>query len=453
MAGSRRKWVILIPILAGVAVLVLLKQSKTPPEQEPSRETARLVRVIPVETVSVTPVVKGYGSVSPGRSWEAVAQVKGKILEKNPRLEKGAIIKAGSLLLRIDPTDYQLAIAQIEAEMVAARAQLEELEAKAANFRASLEIQESAYALNEKEMQRKRRLVAKGNVSRAELETQERALLGQQQSVQSQRNSLNLIPSQRTVLDAQLARLDANLAAANRDLAHTEVRLPFIGRISRVNVEQDRYVREGEVLAAADGLEMAEIEAQIPLEQLGSLVRSDETLDILQAAPGVSGGSPLGLSARIRLSEGEFSATWNGRVARLSDTLDPKTRTIGVIVEVDAPYANVQPGVRPPLVKGLFVEVILAGKPRPDSLVIPRFALQQGKAYIVNSENRLEIRTLELELSQADYVVVRSGIEPGEQLVVSDLVPAIEGMLLQPQLDGETQKKLAEWTSRSGQDD
>jgi RND family efflux transporter MFP subunit len=368
-------------------------------------------------------------------------------------LEKGAIIKGGSLLLRIDPTDYQLAIAQIEAEIVAARAQLQEIDAKAENIRASLRIEETAYELNEKEMQRKRRLVAKGNVSRSELETQERALLGQEQSVQSQRNSLNLIPSQRALLEAQLTRLEANLASANRDLAHTEVRLPFTGRIARIDVEQDRYVREGEVLAAADGLEMVEIEAQIPLEQLGGLVRSDETLDILQAAPGVAGGSALGLSARIRLSEGGLSAIWKGRVARLSDTLDPKTRTIGVIVEVDAPYANVQPGVRPPLVKGLFVEVILAGRPRPDSLVIPRFALQQGKAYVVNSDNRLEIRTLEVELAQANYLVVRDGLEPGEQLVVSDLVPAIEGMLLQPRLDEETRDRLAEWTSWSGRDD
>ncbi|MEA3292748.1 MAG: hypothetical protein U9Q71_10670, partial [Pseudomonadota bacterium] len=149
MATSRRKWVILIPVLAGVAALFLLKQNKTPPEQEAPRETARLVRVIDVPTTTVTPVAKGYGSVSPARRWEAVAQVKGKILEKNPLLEKGAILEDGSLLLRIDPTDYQLAMAQIEAEILAARAQLRELDAKAENIRLSLKIEESAHALSE----------------------------------------------------------------------------------------------------------------------------------------------------------------------------------------------------------------------------------------------------------------------------------------------------------------
>ena len=63
----------------------------------------------------------------------------------------------------------------------------------------------------------------------------------------------------------------------------------------------------------------------------------------------------LGLSATVRLPE--FSLGWEARFARMSDTIDPQTRTVGVIVEVDDPYEGVRPGVRPPLVKEMFVEV------------------------------------------------------------------------------------------------
>jgi len=441
MSSAHRKWVIIIPILAGIAGLTVLKQNKTPPVQEALQEKPRLVRVISTPSVTLAPVAKGYGSVSPARTWEAVSQVKGKILEKNPLLEKGAILKAGSLLLRIDPTDYQLAIAQIEADILATRAQLEELEAKAANTRISLQIEQTAYALNEKELQRKRNLVDKGSVSRSDLETQERALLAQQQSVQSQKNSLNLIPSQRALLEAQLARQEANLSASRRDLIHTEIYLPFTGRISKVNVEQDRYIREGEVLAAADGLNMAEVEAQIPLGQMSNLIRSDKIVNVLEQAAEDPHQS-LGLSASIQLQEGDLSASWEARLARLSDTLDPKTRTVGVIVEIDDPYSKAQPGVRPPLFKGLFVEVILTGKPRPDSLIIPRYALHGGKVYVANSDNRLEIRPVNVELVQPDYLVIREGLQPGERLVVSDLIPAVDGMLLNPKEDERTLQQL-----------
>jgi len=443
MASHPRRWVIILPILIGVATIALLKQNKQPPVQQAPVEQPRLVRVVGVPSLTTIPQAQGHGTVRPVRTWEAVSRIRGDIIEKHPLLEKGAILEAGTLLLRIDPTDYQLAIAQTQADIQAIEAQLQELETKAANARTSLKIEQRALALGEKELTRKRDLIGKGGVSRSDLEGQERALLTQQQSVQGQRNTLNLIPSQRALLEAELARQHSRLTSAERDLAHTEIRMPFTGRIADVQVEQQQYVREGEVLAAADGLERAEIEVQVPIEQFGSLIRSDKVIDILKAN-GEANASEFGLSAEVRLQQGTLSATWQGRVSRLSDTLDPKTRTAGVIVEVDNPYAGVRPGVRPPLLKGLFVEVILSGKPRPQSLVIPRFALHQGQIYIVTADNRLQIRPVDIELLQPEYAIIASGVSAGEQVVVSDLVPAIDGMLLKPVVDERQQLQLSE---------
>jgi len=186
---------------------------------------------------------------------------------------------------------------------------------------------------------------------------------------------------------------------------------------------------------------MAEVEAQIPLGQMSNLIRSDKIVNVLDSAAEDPHQS-LGLSARVRLQEGDLSASWEARLARLSDTLDPKTRTVGVIVEIDDPYSKAQPGVRPPLFKGLFVEVILTGKPRPESLIIPRYALHDGKVYVVNGDNRLEIRPVQVELVQPDYLVIREGLQPGERLLVSDLIPAVDGMLLKPQQDKRALQQL-----------
>ena len=55
-----------------------------------------------------------------------------------------------------------------------------------------------------------------------------------------------------------------------------------------------------------------------------------------------------------------------------------------------------------------------------------------GKVYVVDAENRLQIRPLSILFSQGPFSVISDGIEPGEQIVVSDPIPAVEGMLLDP---------------------
>jgi multidrug efflux pump subunit AcrA (membrane-fusion protein) len=144
----------------------------------------------------------------------------------------------------------------------------------------------------------------------------------------------------------------------------------------------------------------------------------------------------------VWLRDSGLDVRWDGRFARMSDTLDPDTRTVGVIVEVDQPYADVQPGVRPPLVKGLFVEVDLRGPPRPERLVIPRHALHAGQVYLIGEDGRLEIRAVTLETLQPEYAAVADGVEAGERVVVSDLVPAITGMRLEGAPDNELLERL-----------
>ncbi|MCP3870871.1 MAG: HlyD family efflux transporter periplasmic adaptor subunit [Gammaproteobacteria bacterium] len=441
MSPKPKKWVLILPVVIGIAGFVLLKQNQTQPVREALSEQPKLVRVIEAPLVTVIPGATGHGTVAPARTWGAVAQVGGRIVEKHPQLARGSILEADTLVLQIDPTDYELAIAQTEADIQAIHAQLDEQEMRTENGRKSLAIEQAALELNAKELERKRALVGKGGVSRSDLEDQERSLLGQQQSVQAQQNSLNLIPSQKALLMAQLAQQQAKLAAARRNLEHTSVRLPFTGRIAEVNVELDQYVREGEVLTIADDLEMAEVESQIPIEQIGGLLRSNPATDGV-TTPFKLSRAGFGLKAEVRLREAGISATWQARVARLSDTLDPKTRTLGVFVEVEKPYVGVKPGVRPPLIKGLFVEVTLTGAPRPDSLVIPRHALHDDKVYLVDGQNRLEIRAVEPMLLQPGFVVLSKGLSGGERIVVSDLVPAIEGMLLEPTVDEPLLKGL-----------
>ena len=292
------------------------------------------------------------------------------------------------------------------------------------------------------EVQRKQKLVSSGAVSSSELEREQRGVLAQRQSIPSLENTVNLYPAERRRLEAELARLEAQLKGARLDLQRTRVTMPFVGRIAEVGVEQFQFVRQGDRLATADAIAKAEINVQVPVWRLSALVRSEGITDISELRA-VNIGERLGVSARVYLDLDDLLIEWEGRVVRFSDELDPQSRTLGVIVEVDKPYSNIQPGVRPPLVKGFFVRVELLGRPRPDTLVIPRSALYRGHVHVVNSDNRLERRKVRTEIDAASYYSVIEGLQAGDRIVVSDLVPAIDGMLIDPMDDPETTQRLA----------
>lgn len=434
---------IVIPILVvGIAVLVVLIKNRVEPERLEFAEKVTAVRTIEVPSLTVIPRFTGFGTVEPSQVWNSVAQVSGKVTIVDPSFEKGNIVAKDQFLLQIDPTDFELAIAQVETNIESVRAQVAELEIQETNSRASLAIEKESLSILEMEVERKRKLVGSGAVSSSDLEREQRSALAQRQSMQNLENALNLYPAERRRLEAELARLQAQLQSARLDLDRTRVSMPFTGRVAEVGVEQFQYVRQGDRLASADAIAKAEIEVQVPLWRLTAIIRSEGITDVSELR-GVNIGERLGISASVYLDQGNLFTEWEGRVVRFSDQLDPQTRTLGVIVEVDRPYSNIQPGIRPPLVKGFFVRVELRGRPRANTLVVPRSALHEGHVYLINSDNRLEKRLVTTGIQGASYYSVAGGLAAGERIVVSDLIPAIDGMLLDSVDDPETAERLA----------
>lgn len=444
-----RKWLLLIPLLIGIGIFVFLLKSRSVPEQSAPTEQARAVRIIPVPEVTVIPRATGYGTVTPDRTWEAVAEVSGKITELHKNLKKGELLKAGATLLKIDPSDYQLALARAQADIKATEAQLAELSVKEANIEASLEIEQQALDLSEQELKRKQALVKSGTVTRSQLEQEQRTVLAQRQSVQAQQNALNLIPSERQLLLAQLARYQAQLGSARLDLAHTMISLPFDARIAEVRIEQSEFVRQGDVLLVADSIRAAEITAQFPVNKLRPLIQPKQ--QALTELDNETARRVLGFSAEVRipnlpnlpnLPNQIPPMRWDAEFVRASDAVDERTRTLGIVVAVQEPYRQARPGIRPPLVKGMFAEVELRGAPRPESLIIPRAALHGDQVYLLDEKNRLQRRTVSLAFTQGNFAVVAEGLQAGEQIIVSDLLPAIDNMLLQPRADPDLLAQL-----------
>ena len=426
-----RRLLVLPPVVVGVALVAWMAANNAGPEQAPLAERSRAVRVISAPKVEIVPRALGYGYVQPERVWEAVAQVGGQIVEKHPQLKQGAIVAEGEILLRIDPTDYELAVRRLDGEMRGARAALAELKIEAGNIRSSLGIDARGLVLAERELERKQTLRKRGTISQAALDNEERSVLERRQAVQQQTNALNLIPTRNETLEARLATLAAQMAEARENIVRTTIAAPFDGRIAQVNVERTQFATPGEVLAVVDSIDVAEIAAQIPVDKLLPLIPADLG-DGLNLSPGNVGRliERLGFQAVVRLSAGDVTYEWPADFRRVRETVDPVTRTVGVVVAVDEPYRGTRLGERPPLAKNMYVAVDLIGRRQPPAIVVPRSALHQDLVYVANGDSRLERRAVEIGLRQADFVTIISGLEEGELVIVSDLSPAVEGMLL-----------------------
>ena len=416
------------PVVLGVLVVVWMAASRQPPVQAEKSEPFRTVRVIEAPLVELVPRAEGYGPVRPARIWTAVSQVAGRVTYIHDKLRDGEILPEGTELVRIDPKDYQIALAQ-------ARAELAELEVQEANARSSLKIEQRNEELAQKELERIRKLLRQGTSSQSAADEKERAMLAYRAAVQNLQNTLALVPAQRSLLEARVA-------LAERDLERTVISAPFDMRVANLKVEADQYVSVGQSLFEGDDVDRVEIEAQVAMSSLRRLFIGRPEFKINVQRLSEEFAEIVDMDPLVQMDLGNHVAQWQAEFVRFSDTVDAETRTMGVVVAVDRPFDKVKPGYRPPLSKGMFVKVVLNGNYRSQRLVVPRNAVRSGVIYVADENSRLRRRPVKILFSQGDVSVIEQGLDAGERVVVSDLVPAVEGMLLQVELDEALNQSL-----------
>lgn len=430
----RRGLPFVAPVVLGVLVAGWLIAGRTPPQRAAAPEDTTAVAAIDAPESRWRPRATGYGTARPARTWRGVAEVSGRIVARNPDLDTGSILARGTELFQIDRTDYRLAIAETRAGIAVGEARLADLEARAENLERSLEIERRRLAVARRELDRLRTLLERGTVPRADVDRQESAYLQQRQALQELENSAGQIPAERQRLEAELERDQARLAQARRNLTKTRITAPFDIRVSAVDAELGQYVRAGETLMSGDSVGATEVEAHVPINEFRMILDPQRRPQSpFEAADLDRVLKAMGLTAQVRLraSAGTSPAvTWQARVDRVSDTIDPRTRTVGVVVTVDDPYADARPPERPPLVKGMYVEVQLCAPARPAAVIAPRTAIHAGRLHIADARDRLETREVDVLYSHGGFSVISGGLAPGERMVVSDPVPAIDGMKL-----------------------
>jgi RND family efflux transporter MFP subunit len=132
---------------------------------------------------------------------------------------------------------------------------------------------------------------------------------------------------------------------------------------------------------------------------------------------------PESIAAKVRDGDSadvKVQATgerFTGKVTRFTNALDPSTRTMQVEIDVPNPTYRLQPG--------MYADVVLASDSRKDVLTVPVNAIQREpnkvKVLVVDPQNRVESREVQLGVQSSNNVEVVAGLAPGERVIVGNL--------------------------------
>ncbi|MEP0202370.1 MAG: efflux RND transporter periplasmic adaptor subunit [Halioglobus sp.] len=396
----RRVLAPIVVIAGGIGIYSLLHATKPEPDKSTEEPRPTSVYTALAEQSDIVLKVETQGEVRARTELDVVAQVGGRILTVSPEFVEGGTITPGVPLLKIEDTDYKLALREAEARVA-----------------------ETEVAVQQ--------ALADADVARKQLRNDKTA------------SDLALKKPQVAEARARREAAMAGLEQAKLDLDRTEVSLPFAGRVVSTRVDTGQFITSGTTLGNVFGTGIVEVRLPLSNSQLASL-----GLPIgFTAAPGA--GLPVTLSADVAGAQ----HSWPARLVRLDASVDPDTRMLFAIAEVADPYGANKSESGMPLAVGLFVDATIDGRQLPAAVSIPNSALRAGdKVFLVNGEGRLEMRSVQIAHVGSGRVVVSSGLTAGEEVIVSAIRNAISGMALTSINDDNEAAAKAETPTESAVD-
>jgi RND family efflux transporter MFP subunit len=393
--GAKQKAIkIILPIiilLVGIIVMRSLIVNRPVPQKQARVNPGALVKVIKVEKQDRQLKVFGTGTVQPEQEVTITLQVNGVINKVVPGFTAGAFFRKGELLFAVESIDYELALDRAKASLIRAENEITIVESKAAVARKEWE------RLKLKDQKEPNPLIVYGPQSEDARANRDVAL--------------------------------ANLKQAELDLQRTKIRAPFNCLVRKEEVGEGKYVRAGNNVAMVASVDAAEIVVPLPLDDLRWLSIPRQ------------GNSEKGSTATVRLDLGGKMYQWQGHLVRSLGEVDMRSRMAQVVVRVEDPYkllaeVNTQ---KLNLELGMFVEVVFQGETLTDLTEIPRAALREDSTvWIMDNNQKLKITPVEIIQHQKNTVLIGSGLDNGDLVIMTTLPGGTDGMKLRSVSEGES---------------
>ncbi|MEM1012365.1 MAG: HlyD family efflux transporter periplasmic adaptor subunit [Planctomycetota bacterium] len=430
--GSKAAGVVLqllsavVVLAVGTGVTWFLISQKTAPAKLPAVTSAPVVDVLIAEVGPVTMSVRGFGRVAAASELAVVPQVGGRVISVHPQLRPGGVLPAESVVFEIDPTDYELAVEQAEADLERANAAVTRLDARRRSAVAEVARRETSLET----------MQAEAEVSRAEFErlnpgqtvpplvAREPQLRENESLLEAARAAVDEVDAQAIELQASVRQAAASLRQANVSLDRTKVKLPAetgSWRVASESVDTGQTVVAGQSVASLYATSSLEVPVPLEDDQLGFI-----------AVPGATATVDAG------------GTTVRGKAVRTGGEVDDATQLVEVIVALDEPSAAFVPG--------RFVEVSLDGEALDGIARLPRRSIERTEAgtfrvRLADDEGLLRFRQVDVVRRVGDAAFVR-GLSSGDRVITTPLEVATDGMPISVR-DGEQEPNEGEEPSAS----
>lgn len=376
----------LVIVIALVLTFVLVKSRKTPKPHE-APHLGPLVEVGILTKADRQILISGTGSAQSRYEVSITPQVKGRVSKLSPQMVAGGTFQKGELLFAIEDVDYQLAIAHAQANL--AQAELELLR----------------------------------NENLADLARKEWHSLNSESDLEP--NPLVVYEPQLKSARALRDAAQANVKQAEINLQRTRVFAPFDCYVRSEQLEIGQFLNAGAPVATVAGIDQIEIVVPLPLEEIVWLQVPRK------------GTKQRGSLAKVELQSGGRTFHWQGEITRSLGEIDPRNRMARVVVTVNDPFTEdtEKANLLNELLPGMFVNVQILGEELSDIISVPRGAMHDNDTiWVIDDENRLHIREVDILRRERDEVLIRSGLDANEKIVLTNLSGAAEGMLLRPKM-------------------
>ena len=330
---------------------------------------------------SVTRYLETTGNTAPIKNVDLVARVQGFLQSIN--YQDGTFVKQGTTLFTIEPETYKLKLEQAQAAEAGTQASVKQADA---------------------DFKRQTELVQRQAVSQATLDTSTAARDNAQATLQQ-------------------AQVNTKIAAVN--YGYTKVVAPFDGIVSA------HLVSVGELVGAASPpTQLATIVALDPIYVNFNVSEQDVLRIRAEAARrGMSANDLRQLPVEVGLQT-ETGYPHKGKLDYASPTLNQSTGTLAV--------RGVLPNPDRVLLPGYFVRVRVPFDEQKDALLVPDVALGTDQAgrylLVVNAENVVEQRKVQVGQSEGGLRVIEAGLKPDDRVVTAGLLRAIPGQKVDPQV-------------------
>jgi multidrug efflux pump subunit AcrA (membrane-fusion protein) len=185
-------------------------------------------------------------------------------------------------------------------------------------------------------------------------------------------------------------------------------------------VDLGQFVSLGQSIGVAYGVDLVEIDVPLEDEELAWFDIPDNP-----TAANAPAGSTQTTPAEVRADFAGAQHTWTGYVKRTTGQVDRTSRLVSVVVEVPEPFADSDS--RPPLLPGMFVEVLIQGRVLKNAVAVPRDAIHNGNQVWVVENERLHVRALDIVRTDEKFAYATSGLTEGAAIIVSSLDIVVDG--------------------------